>query len=412
MADFALNKAVPYSIDVDDELLEITKQKLAIARYPEELGDVGDDDWDQGAKVKEVQRLADYWRNGFDWKAHERAINEEFNSFKVRVDVPNDGSIVLHYAHHASSRPNAIPLIIVHGWPGSFLESRKLLVPLTEPSDPSIQAFHVVVPSIPGYGPGDAPTTSGFGPAHTARAFTHLMVDALGYKQFGTSGGDWGSLITRSMAKQYPQHVRASHHNGMFCGSPPLYKVPLVLARLALSSFLYSEMEREALKKMWNYFQEEGGYMKIQSTRPQSLGFGLGDSPVGLLGWLVEKYHNWVDVEHYNMPDDEFLTFVMMHWMRGPTPGLRYYKAAWQEIGDPGLNKAFTTYINTPVGVSIFPKEVINPPRDWMSYVANIQYWKEHTSGGHFPNVECPANVVDDLRHFFSLEIVKLALKD
>ena len=302
-------------------------------------------------------------------------------------------------------------MLIAHGWPGSFLEARKLLTPLTEPPDEDTQAFHLIIPSIPGYGPGDAPTKSNFGPVRTARAFKQLMVDVLGYDRFVTQGGDWGSLITRSMAMQYPKNVVASHHNVMFCGPPPWYKAPLTFGRLVLSSYLYSVTEKQQLKRMQCFMDEGSGYMKIQSTRPQSLGFGLGDSPTGLLGWLVEKYHDWMDIENYRMPDDEVLDFVMMHWMQGATPGIRYYKAAYEEKEKEGLKNAFAVYHSTPVGVSCFPKEVAGPPRDWISHIADIRFWKEHTTGGHFPHVECPDKLVDDLRNFFDMEVVTSSFK-
>lgn len=236
------------------------------------------------------------------------------------------------------------------------------------------------------------------------------MVDVLGYGRFVAQGGDWGSLIIRSMAMQYPQHVRATHQNVVFAG-PPSYKSPLALGRLLLSSYFYTETEQKKLKKLKYFVKEQSGYINVQSTRPQSLGFGLGDSPIGLLGWMLEKFHEWMDIEHYQMPDDEILTFVMMHWMQGATPGLRYYKAAYAEKEDSSLRNAYSTYHNTPMGASVFAAEIF-PPRDWVSTVANIQYWKEHTTGGHFPHVECPAELVDDLREFFSLDVVKSALTD
>ena len=225
-----LNKPAPYKLHISDELLNLTKQKLQLARFPEEQTDVGDDDWSQGAKVKVVKRLAEYWSNGYDWRAEEvndRAlwvhvrlltilearINAEFNQFKVKIDIPDYGPQVLHYAHHTSPSPDAIPLLFVQGWPGSFLEARKIIQPLTNPPDASMQAFHVVVPSIPGFGPGDAPEKSGLGPKATANGFKRLMVEVLGYKRFVTQGGDWGSMITRSMALMYPQNVRACHYN-------------------------------------------------------------------------------------------------------------------------------------------------------------------------------------------------------
>lgn len=229
MSVHELNRPIPYQLHISDDLLNLTKQKLQLARFPDEQTDVGDDDWSQGAKVKVVKRLAEYWSHGYDWRAQEvnhrglrdsiqllttykARINAEFNQFKVKIDIPGYGPQVLHYAHQTSPRSDVIPLLFVQGWPGSFLEARKIIEPLTNPPD-ATQAFHVIVPSIPGFGPGDAPEKSGFGPKLTAHGFTKLMVDVLGYKRFVTQGGDWGSMITRSMALMYPQNVRACHHN-------------------------------------------------------------------------------------------------------------------------------------------------------------------------------------------------------
>lgn len=337
-------------------------------------------------------------------------INQEFKQYKVKINVPDHGPQIIHFAHHPSSSSTAISLLFVQGWPGSFLEARKIINPLTTPSSPDIQAFHVIVPSIPGFGPGDAPEKSGFGPVTTAKAFKVLMVDVLGYDKFVTQGGDWGSFITRSMAMQYPQHVKAYHCNFVICGPPAWYKAPLAMGRLMLNSYLYTKREKLGLENVQHYMKEGNGYFKQQSTRPQSLGFGLGDSPIGLLAWFVEKFHAWMDVANYNMPDDEVLTFVMMHWMQGATPGLRYYKAAYQESDPMNLETAFATYLATPLGVSSFPKEIALPPIDWMQAIANVQFYKEHETGGHFPAVECPDALVADLREWFGSEVVKRVL--
>lgn len=324
--------------------------------------------------------------------------------------MPDYGPQILHFAHHPSSSSSAIPLLFVQGWPGSFLEARKIIHPLTTPSSPETQAFHVIAPSIPGFGPGDAPEKSGFGPVTTAKAFKILMVEVLGYDKFVTQGGDWGAMITRSLAMQYPQHVKAYHCNFIPCGPPAWYKAPLTMGRLILNSYLYTKREKQRIEKMQYFLKEGNGYMKQQSTRPQSLGFGLGDSPIGLLAWLVEKFNDWMDVSNYTMPDDEVLTFVMMHWMQGATPGLRYYKAAYQESGPTNAKNAFTTYLATPLGISNFPEEIAMPPRDWIQAIANVQFNKEQETGGHFPAVECPDALVADLRDWFGGEIVKKAL--
>ena len=162
---------------------------------------------------------------------------------------------------------------------------------------------------------------------------------------------------------------------------------------------------------MQYYLKEQNGYLTQQRTRPQSLGFGLGDSPIGLLGWLVEKYHEWIDIANYTMPDTEILNFVMMHWIPGATPGLRYYKAAFEETGPTSVKEAFSKYCNTPLGISSFPREVLMPPRDWMSAVCNVGWVREHERGGHFPSVECPEVLMGDLREWFGGEVVKRAME-
>ncbi|KAL8779327.1 MAG: hypothetical protein Q9194_001503 [Teloschistes cf. exilis] len=183
------------------------------------------------------------------------------------------------------------------------------------------------------------------------------------------------------------------------------------MGRLILSPYLYTNRELKSLENMQYYRKEQDGYLRVQSTRPQSLGFGLGDSPVGLLGWLVEKFHEWMDVANYTMPDDEILTFVMMHWMQGATPGLRYYKMAFAEEGAFSSKDCFNRYLGTPIGLSNFPNEIAVPPYDWVAWVANVQFRREHDRGGHFAAVECPELLVQDLRDWFSSEVVKRAMQ-
>ena len=329
----------------------------------------------------------------------------------MKVDVKGYGEQVIHFAHQRSSRPDALPLLFLSGWPGSFLEARKIIQPLTQPADKDTLAFHLIIASLPGFGPGDPATKSGFGVVHAARAFKQLMVDVLGYDRFVAQGGDWGAITTRSMVMQYPQHVRAYHCNIVLCRPPSWYKAPLRLGRLLLHRFLYSASEKRSLAAMQRYQSELDGYFRVQANRPQSLGFGLGDSPIGLLGWFVEKYHEWMDIANYTMPDDEILTFVMMHWIQGSTPGLRFYKASVNEKDISSLMTAFTVYDTTPMGYSMFPKELLATPLEWVATIANVQYFEEHATGGHFPSVECPDELVGDIREWFSSDVVKSAMK-
>ncbi|EYE91566.1 epoxide hydrolase [Aspergillus ruber CBS 135680] len=381
--DLKFNIPVPYKIHVDRELLEQTKRKLSLARYPEEQSDFGEDNWTQGAKVSRVKQLTEFWRDQYNWEEEERQLNAAFNHFLVKIDVPGYGSLVLHYTHSQSSRSNAIPLLFSHGWPSSFVEAVRVVHPLTEPDNAADPAFNVVAPSIPGFGFSPAPTKSGVGPNIVARSYKILMTDVLGYPKFVTQGGDFGSFITRSIAIQYPQVVRAQHLN-MFPAPPPtLWSAPLAYLRWCFSVLTYSDFEHRAL---------------------QTLGFALGDSPVGLLAWFVEKFHDWAEV-YEALNDSNLITLVMMHWIQGATPALRFY---WEAFGH-GMNEAgktFETYVSIPTGVSMYAKEQLHCPRDWATQAANIQYWREYEKGGHFSSLERPDLFIKDLREFISSSIV------
>ncbi len=411
---YELNKPIPYTLHLPDSLLTLTKQKLELACYPTELTDVKD--WSHGTRVDPVRRLANYWLINYDWRKEESQINQTFNQYKVLIDThTHHGTHLIHYSHHPSPHPTAIPLLFVSGWPGSFLEARKLIQPLTDPPSPEqTQPFHLVVCSIPGFGPGDPPTESGFGPVTIARAFKQVMVDVLGYDRFVTQGGDIGASITRLMALQYPQHVRACHHNFVPVRPPTAAKDFLAMGRFLLRGWLYSTRELEGVGHMLEWQKEEGAYGAVQRTKPQSLGFGMGDSPVGLLAWILEKLRGWGDGECYEMGDDEVLGFVMMHWMQGATPGFRMYKASVQEDvgGEYNRGNAWTSYLSgTPWGVSFFPKEIARPPLDWVRAVGDLRWYKEHDKGGHFPSTECPELLVQDLREWFGGEIVRKAME-
>ncbi|PYI09798.1 putative hydrolases or acyltransferase [Aspergillus sclerotiicarbonarius CBS 121057] len=402
--DLKFNTPIPYTIHVDRELLDITKQKLALARYPEEQTDFGPDNWTQGAKVERVKHLAEFWREGYDWDEEERRLNTIFNHFLVKVDVPGYGPIVLHYTHTTSSFPNAIPLLFCHGWPGSFVEASRVIKPLTEPENETNAAFHFIAPSIPGFGFSPAPTKSGLGPNAVARAFKTLMTDVLGYEKFVTQGGDFGSFITRSMAMQYPGVIRAQHLNMFPVAPPSLWTAPGAYLRWCLSGIMYSEFEREAVRRRAGFEMDGSGYLEMQRTRPQTVGFGLGDSPVGVLAWVVEKVHEWVDVGEA-VGDGDVITLVMMHWVQGVVPGLRFYREAFGD-GRREAERAFEGYVGVPTGVSMFAKEQLHCPRDWAARVANIQFWREYDRGGHFSSLERPDLFVKDLSEFFSSEVV------
>ncbi|KAJ5981181.1 hypothetical protein N7499_001806 [Penicillium canescens] len=398
------NVPVPYELHVDRELLKITKQKLALARYPEEQSDFNENNWAQGAKVSRVKQLAEHWKSKYDWDTQEKILNDAFNHFIVKLNVPGYGTLVLHYTHARASSSKAIPLLFSHGWPGSFVEARRVVEPLSNPKDAKDPAFHVVAPSIPGFGFSPAPTKSGVGPNVVARAYKILMTEVLGYPKFVTQGGDFGSFITRSLAIQYPDLVRAQHLNMFPVPPPTLFSAPAAYIRWCFSAFTYSAFEHKALQVRWNFEQDQSGYLEQQKTRPQTLGFALGDSPVGLLAWFVEKIHDWADV-YSAFSDDDIITLVMMHWVQGVTPALRFYREAFGR-GMHEAEKTFETYVSAPTGVSMYAKEQLHCPRDWANQAANIQFWREYEKGGHFSSLECPDLFVKDVQEFFSSKAV------
>lgn len=233
-----------------------------------------------------------------------------------------------------------------------------MVTELTNPKNVTDQAFDFVAPSIPGFGFSPAPARSGVGPEVVARAFKMLMTDVLGYPWFVTQGGDFGSFITRSVAIQYPESVVAQHLN-MFPVLPPtLLSAPLAFLRWKLQVVFYSRFEREALKVRSNFEVDQSGYLEQQKTRPQTLGFALGDSPVGLLAWFVEKFHDWVDCPDAFSKED-IITLVMMHWIQGATPGLRFYREAFGK-GQSEAEKTFSVYVSAPTGVSMYAKEQLH----------------------------------------------------
>jgi pimeloyl-ACP methyl ester carboxylesterase len=234
----------------------------------------------------------------------------------------------------------------------------RVVRPLTQPDNTTDPAFHFVAPSIPGFGFSPAPTKSGVGPNVVARAYKILMTEVLGYPTFVTQGGDFGSFITRSLAIQYPNIVRAKHLNMFPVPPPTLFSAPLAYLRWCFSAVTYTAFEREALRIRKDFETDQSGYLEQQKTRPQTLGFALGDSPIGLLAWFVEKFHDW-GYMHEAFSDTDIITLVMMHWVQGVTPGLRFYREAFGR-GMREAEKTFEVYVSAPTGVSMYAKEQLH----------------------------------------------------
>jgi pimeloyl-ACP methyl ester carboxylesterase len=369
---------VNFNIAVSDERLSILQQKLALTIFPDELEDAG---WNYGAPLADIRRLVSRWKEGYDWRKHEAQLNAELPQFTRDIEVEGHGTLNIHYVHKKSEVVDAIPLLFVHGWPGTFIEVQKIL-PLLVQADPEHPSFHVVALGLPGYGFPEAPKKPGFELTQYAEVGNKLML-ALGYNEYVTQGGDWGHLITQKMAQVYGhKHSKAWHSNFPLSTGPHPFHSPLLFIWHFL--FSYTPAEKEGLKRT-EWFRRQGrGYSAIQSTQPQTLGYSLADSPVGLLSWIYEKLVLWTD--NYIWDDDE-----------GPTASLRiYYEVV----------KAYPTRFNQvqattiPMGYSYFLKELYRFPRRWLK-APNLIFESEHDSGGHFAAHEKPEELVGDLRKMF-----------
>ncbi|KAJ7472945.1 Alpha/Beta hydrolase protein [Mycena galericulata] len=387
----------PFSISVSKEQLEALKQKLELTRLPDELDDAG---WAYGVPLADIKRLVTRWRDGYDWRKHEALLNAEMPQFTRDIIVEGFGTLNIHYVHKRSTLEDAIPLLFVHGWPGSFIEARKIIPLLTEvrPDQPS---FHVVALSLPGYGFSEAPTKKGFGLAQYAETCNKLMI-ALGYTEYVTQGGDWGQMITRKIAVVYGGKHSKAWHTNMPIAQPEFSWNPIHLLATVwmLTALLWlSPAQKAGLRRTQQVERTGMGYYHEQSTKPQTVGYALADSPVGLLAWIYEKLVAWTD--DYPWDDDEVLTWLSVYWFSraGPAASLRiYYEVV--AVGEmiPWINDVLPTI---PLGFSFFPKEIADLPRSWLRGTGNVVFEGEHTMGGHFAAHEVPELLVGDLRKMF-----------
>ena len=375
----------PFTVDVPDAVLDDLRARLDNARLPDQLDGAG---WTYGTDLDYLTGLLAYWRDGFDWRAQERRLNE-FDQYKTVID-----DLDIHFIHQRSAEPDAIPLIITHGWPGSIAEFLKIIGPLTDPvahGGQAQDAFHVVAPSMPGYGFSDKPRAPGFGPEQIAEVNAALMA-RLGYDRYGIQGGDWGSIVSRWNAFNHPEQAIGLHINMLIAAAPrgegdPAAGVPP------------EELERSRARSAF-YNTAESGYSQIQGTKPQTLGYALNDSPAGQAAWIVEKFRAWCDCDgdpESVFTRDELLTNIMIYWVtQTATSSARLYYESRNAPTSRPMGR-----IETPTGAAIFPYELFISPRKWAEASYNITHWTEMPRGGHFAAMEQPELLVDDLRAFF-----------
>jgi epoxide hydrolase len=377
----------PFRIDVPEADLDDLRRRLHRTRWPDELPGFG---WSRGVPLGYLKELAAYWAGGFDWRKQEARLNE-FPQFTTTIDGQN-----IHFLHVRSPEPDALPLVLTHGWPGSVVEFLNVISPLTDPrahgSDPA-DAFHLVIPSIPGYGFSGPTHQTGWTTGRIARAWAQLMA-RLGYRRYGAQGGDWGAFVAPELGRIDPDHVVGVHLNAATMGFIPFGPVdPDELAT-------FTEAERARLERLNTSTAGPGnGYFQVQATRPQTLAYALTDSPVGQLAWIVEKFKEWThaaEVPEDAVDRDQLLTNVMLYWLTGTARSSAdlYYENSHAGFQPPRPG-------TTPTGVAVFAEDYAI--RRYGERSNNIVHWTEFDRGGHFAAMEAPDLLVRDMRQFFRL---------
>ena len=379
----------PFEIVVPDAAINDLKTRLQNTRLPDQISETT---WEYGTDKTYLTELIDYWENEFDWREQERTLNE-FDHFKTQID-----EIEMHFIHQRSEHSDAIPLMIVHGWPGSISEFSKIIDPLIDPvayGGSASDAFHVITPSLPGFGFSSAPTQPGYSPEKIAHILAALM-EKIGYQRYAIAGGDWGAIINRYLAFNYPDRLIGLHSNMMLAGPPTDREQRADV----------TQAEETARAARGAYMQNERAYQQIQGSKPQTLGYGLNDSPTGLAAWIVEKFHGWTDMPQgatgyldNHFTKDELLTNIAIYWFTGTiTSSTRiYYENSKTPIETP------LGYINVPTGAAIFPAEIFVTPRAWAESAYDLRHWSVMTEGGHFAALEKPDLYLNDLQIFFRL---------
>ena len=376
----------PFRIAVREEDLADLKDRLHRTRWPETETVT---DWSQGVPLTYLRELCTYWADSYDWRATETRLNA---LPQIQTDI--DG-LSIHIVHVRSPHPDALPIIMTHGWPGSIIEFTKVLGPLTDPTahgGQAADAFHVVCPSLPGYGFSGKPASTGWGIERIATAWSQLM-GRLGYERYGAVGSDWGTSISTLIAQHDSEHVAGIHL------IPPLAPPdPDTFDTL-------TDRERQALASLEHSARWESGYSQQHATRPQTIGYGLVDSPAALCAWIVEKFWAWADCGGHpenTFSRDELLDNLMFYWL--PRTGASSARLYWESIAlvNEWISGSGGDPIQVPTGCSIFPKELQRPSRRWAAKrFRDIRHWNELDRGGHFAALEQPTLFVNEVRSFF-----------
>ncbi len=375
------NNIEPLQIRVKEDVLKDLKYRLARTRFPDQINSSS---WHYGVELSYMKKLVRYWHDKYDWRAQEKQLNS-FDHFTTKID-----GLKIHFIHQRSKEKEARALLLVHGWPGSFYEFYKVIGPLTDPvahGGKAEDAFHVIVPSLPGFGFSGKPQEKGWSVSRMSQVMAKLM-KRLGYDKYGVQGGDWGSGVARWLGTYDSERVIGVHLNFLPMG-PPKGKNPWKGV---------SAKERRRYEKRRLELKSHRGYSAIQRTRPQTIGYALNDSPVGLAAWIIDKFWAWSDHGgdlEKSFSKDELLTNVMIYWITetAPSSARIYFERSFYT----GKRQAG----RSPVGVALFPKEITLPPKAWTKGRINLIHWTEMPRGGHFAALEEPQLLVEDIRLFF-----------
>ncbi|WP_213879299.1 epoxide hydrolase family protein [Pseudomonas sp. dw_358] len=375
----------PFTVHVDDLALHDLQQRLARTRLAPAIEGAG---WQEGTAPDFLRRLLHHWQHGFDWRAQERRLN------RLPQFIAEHAGQQVHFIHQRGTGPAPLPLILTHGWPGSFVEMQAIVPLLADPGahggDPR-DAFDVVVPSLPGYGFSSAPVSAGTGPYEIADLWAELM-SALGYERFGAQGGDWGAGVATWLAWRHADRIKGLHLNFI----PGSYRPPLGDGHAPISPD-----EQAFLDHVGQWSQTQGAYGQIQGTKPQSLAVGLNDSPAGLAAWITEKFQAWSDCQgelEQAVSMDDLLTNISLYWFTGTIgSSMRLYVEGRRRP----LHFSTGQRVLPPLGVAQFPAELPMPPRSWVERVYNLQRWTVMARGGHFAALEQPQALAEEIRAFF-----------
>jgi len=372
-----------FSIQIPEDVLIDLKYRLDHIRWPDQLENI---DWERGTEKGYLQSLVSYWSEQYDWRAQEAELNR-LPQFRCTVD-----GVDVHFIHERGRGPNPLPIILTHGWPDSFIRYKKMIPLLADPAryggDPN-DAFDVIVPSIPGFAFSGKPTVGGVNNSTVSELWAKLMTEELGYETFAAAGGDMGSGVTRYLAAIHPELLVGIHVTDIGI-------IRQLMTAHDEASLSKEELQYKADVQKW--IVEEGGYISLQATKPQTLAYGLSDSPVGLAAWIVEKFRSWSDQDcefDKKFSNDELLTNIMIYWITntiGPSAH-RYFENTHSL---PQLGR-----IDVPTGVALFPSDVLLPPREWAEKNLNIMRWTHMPRGGHFAAMEEPELLAEDIRAFF-----------